>query len=104
MVMMTTMQILISNMGRAIRADVRSKDLSIPVSQRDFHAGRREAYLQNVAQICGLEVKDIRESVLSQSLKVGETVRNTPFGQHRGTVTGRIPRNVPTVEQMMEDD
>lgn len=97
--MMTVMEILVSNMGRAIRADVRSKDMSLPQSQRDFHAGRREAYLQNIAQICGLQVKDIRESVLSESHQLLDV---KPY--RGGTVTGRLPRETRNMNPMMEDD
>lgn len=62
--MVTVMEILTSNIGRAVRAHKKSKDNTLPKSQKDFHAGRREAYLQIIAQINGCEVKEIRKTVL----------------------------------------
>lgn len=62
--MKTVLEILATTIGRAIRADVKSKDEYLPKDQRDFHAGRREVYLQTVALIMDKEVKDIRKVVL----------------------------------------
>jgi hypothetical protein len=56
--------ILATVIGRAMRADADSEDMTLPKSQRHFHAGRREAYLQMVAMITGSDVKDIRPGVL----------------------------------------
>lgn len=62
--MKSVMAILIDNIGRAMRANENSLNDSLPKDQRTFHAGRREAYLQNIALIAGEEVKDIRSGVL----------------------------------------
>lgn len=62
--MKSVAEMLAANIGRALRAHEETKNTNIPKSQRDFHAGRREAYLQNVALIVGSEVKDIRADVL----------------------------------------
>lgn len=62
--MLTVLEILSTAIGRAIRADIKSKDESLPKDQRTFHAGRRESYLQTVALVMGKEVKDIRKPVI----------------------------------------
>lgn len=62
--MVTIMEILTSNIGRAVRAHAKSNDATLPKSQRHFHAGRREVYLQIIAQINGVDVKEIRKTVL----------------------------------------
>lgn len=60
----TVMEILATVTGRAMRADAESLDYDLPKDQRTFHAGRREAYLQMIALICGTDVKSIRSGVL----------------------------------------
>lgn len=60
----TITEMLAITIGRAMRADADSKDVRLPRNQQNFHAGRREAYLQTVALITGSEVKAIREGVL----------------------------------------
>jgi hypothetical protein len=55
--------------GRAMRADLKSKDVNLPKSQRDFHAGRREGYLQAIAIACDCEVAEIRRDVLGSDSK-----------------------------------
>ena len=59
-----TLKFIATMTGRTMRADAKSYDNTLPKSQRDFHAGRREGYLQAIAVTLGLEVKDIRVSVL----------------------------------------
>jgi hypothetical protein len=71
--MKTVVEILSTVIGRAMRADINSKDESLPRSQQHFHAGRREAYLQTIALINDTEVRDIREGVLgSKNSKASE--------------------------------
>lgn len=65
--------------GRAMRAHARSVDTQLPKSQRDFHAGRREAYLQAIAVISEVDVKDIREGVLGTKPTVPSDVEVTKF-------------------------
>lgn len=60
----TLLEVMTTTIGRAMRADARSRDHGLPKDQRDFHAGRREAYLQVIALINGSEVKSIRAGVL----------------------------------------
>lgn len=60
----TLSAILATVIGRAMRADNESENMDLPKSQRHFHAGRREAYLQMVALVTGAPVKDIRPGVL----------------------------------------
>jgi hypothetical protein len=64
---MTTLELVATLVGRAQRADARSVDLSLPKNQRDFHAGRREAYLQCVALLADSKVKNIRDGVLGST-------------------------------------
>jgi len=61
--MLTIMEMLIINIARAIRAHIRSQDEALPKDQRDFHAGRREGYLQEIAMIANLEVKVVRPHI-----------------------------------------
>lgn len=69
-------EIYVTMIGRAMRADVKSQDQNLPKSQRDFHAGRREAYLQSVALIADCEVKDIRTAVLGSDAASAKPTRN----------------------------
>lgn len=75
--MMKTFEILIANIARAMRAHAESQNEALPKSQRDFHAGRRESYLQNVAMIAGLEVKDIRNFVISEKVPAKKKSKKT---------------------------
>lgn len=77
----TVMEILATVTGRAMRADTSSKDDDLPKDQRTFHAGRREAYLQMIALICGTDVKSIRPGVIGtrESKKVKVT---TDFSEY----------------------
>lgn len=63
---MTPLQFIAVMTARALRADAKSLDTQIPKSQRDFHAGRREVYLQSIALWAGCEVKDIRTDILGR--------------------------------------
>lgn len=55
--------------GRAMRADLKSQDPNLSKSDRTFHAGRREGYLQAIAIACNCEVADIRKGVLGSDTK-----------------------------------
>lgn len=61
--MLSVMEILIVNIARAVRAHLKSQDEKLPKDQRDFHAGRREAYMQDVAMIAQVEVKEVRKHI-----------------------------------------
>lgn len=64
--------------GRAMRADLKSKDATLPKSQRDFHAGRREGYLQAIAIACDCEVAEIRRDVLGADTKAKPSEMEIP--------------------------
>lgn len=51
-------------MGMCQRADTKSRLLTLPKDQRDFHAGRCEGYLKALAEFMEVEVAEIRVSVL----------------------------------------
>lgn len=55
--------------GRAVRAHAKSKNTALPLEQRHFHDGRVEAYLQMVADICNVEVRQIRFEVLGSEYR-----------------------------------
>lgn len=59
----TVMSILTTLIGRAQRADSEAENPLLPKDQRTFHRGRSEAYLQMIALINGVEVKDVRPLV-----------------------------------------
>lgn len=67
---MTPLQFIAIMTARALRADAKSLDTQIPKSQRDFHAGRREVYLQSIALWAECEVKDIRKDILGTNRAV----------------------------------
>lgn len=64
--------------GRAMRADLKSQDPNLPRSQREFHAGRREGYLQAIAIACDCEVAEIRRDVLGSHSKAKPSEMQVP--------------------------
>jgi hypothetical protein len=64
--------------GRAMRADLKSRDTNLPKSDRTFHAGRREAYLQAIAIACDCEVAEIRKGVLGSDSKAKPSEMQIP--------------------------
>lgn len=66
---MSNLQMLVRYSGRTQRADMDSQDMSLPKNQRNFHAGRREAYLQMMADIAEVTVREMRETVLGDTAK-----------------------------------
>jgi hypothetical protein len=76
--------------GRAMRADLKSKDVNLPKSQRDFHAGRREGYLQAIAIACDCEVAEIRRDVLGSDSKAKPSEMAVPddFARAGGPLSG----------------
>lgn len=60
------LETLCALIGRAMRADQRSRDFLTSKTRQAFHSGAREGYLQAIALMCGTEVKDIRRYVLGK--------------------------------------
>ena len=87
--MKTIPEMMVAAMGRANRAHAESQNMGLPKDQRDFHAGRREAYLQMVALIAGSEVREIRADVLGR--KGAEESVKRPNHPTRVTVSSRWP-------------
>lgn len=59
--------------GMCQRAHAKCMNPDLPKDQRDFHAGRREAYLKCIAILSDASVKEIRPGVL------GSTQTDTSF-------------------------
>lgn len=61
---MTTLELVSILTGRAMRAHAKSRAYALPKNQCDFHAGRREAYLQCIALLAETDVAKVRKGVL----------------------------------------